>query len=49
MGLDFSQWLQLADLLRQWEALDDEAFRVLVTSQIEQIIPGLGLRYPYSL
>ena len=49
MELNFGQWLQLADLLRQWEALDDEAFSELLTSLMEQISPGLGLRYPYSL
>ena len=43
------QWLQLADLQRQWEALDDEAFSALLTSLMEQISPGLGLRYPYGL
>lgn len=49
MDLNFGQWLQLADLLRQWEALDDEAFSALLTSLMEQISPGLGLRYPYGL
>ena len=51
MALNFGQWLQLADLMGQWEAmdddLDDEAVAQL-SRLMEQISHGLSRRYPYA-
>lgn len=51
MTLNFGQWLQLADLMGQWEAmdddLDDEAVAQL-SRLMEQISHGLSRRYPYA-
>ena len=44
MALDFGQWLQLADLMRQWETLadelDEEAPAAPLNALMEQISPG---------
>lgn len=53
MALDFGQWLQLADLMRQWETLadelDEEALAAPLNALMEQISPGLSQRYPYAI
>lgn len=53
MALDFGQWLQLADLMRQWETLadelDEEAPAAPLNALMEQISPGLSQRYPYAI
>ncbi|MDR2299276.1 MAG: hypothetical protein LBE30_13170 [Comamonas sp.] len=53
MALDFGQWLQLADLMRQWETLadelDEEALAAPLNALLEQISPGLSQRYPYVI
>ena len=48
MDIDFGQWLQLADLMQQWEQLDDESLSATLSDCMEQIAPGLSQRYPYS-
>ena len=49
MELNFAQWLQMADLMRQWELADDEAQSALMPALLEQINPGLSASYPYSI
>lgn len=53
MALDFGQWLQLANLIRQWETLadelDEEALAAPLNALMEQISPGLSQRYPYAI
>lgn len=49
MELNFAQWLQMADLMRQWELADDEALSALMPALLEQINPGLSASYPYSI
>ena len=52
MGLSFGQWLQMADLMHQWEACDDEeqaSQLAEVSSLLDQISTGLSQRFPYAL
>lgn len=50
--LNFAQWLQMADLLHQWEQLeqleqwDEETLRPLLQELMEQINSGLFDLYP---
>ena len=48
MGLNFAQWLQTADLLHQWELVDDEALAPALQGLLEQISTGLCQRFPYA-
>ena len=52
MGLSFGQWLQMADLMRQWEACDDDVQAAQleeVSSLLDQISQGLSQRFPYEI
>lgn len=49
LGVDFSQWLQLADLIRQFESADDPALAGQAGRLIERISDGLFEKYPYYL
>ena len=49
MALSFAQWLQMADLMRQWELLDDDTLSALMPALLDQINPGFSSLYPYSI
>lgn len=49
LGINFSQWLQLADIIRQFESADDPDLIAHAEQSIEQVSSGLSLLYPYSL
>ncbi|MDN4589703.1 hypothetical protein DBA29_14500 [Xenophilus aerolatus] len=49
LGIDFGQWLQLADLLRQFESADDDRLTAQVAQLLDAISAGLSARYPYRL
>lgn len=45
--INFDQWLQLADVIRQLESADDPALIADAEKLLEQISSGLCRRYPY--
>ncbi|WP_152982566.1 hypothetical protein [Stenotrophomonas humi] len=49
MQLDFAQWLQLADLLDQWEQCEPPPAPAHIQALLETISAGLAARYPYAL
>jgi hypothetical protein len=53
MGIDFDQWLQLADLMAQVELTDhggsEPANVDEITREMNRLSEGLPQRYPYSL
>ncbi|NJC44495.1 hypothetical protein [Xanthomonas arboricola] len=49
LGINFGQWLQLADIIRQFESADDPNLIAHAEQSIEQVSSGLSLLYPYSL
>ncbi len=51
LGIDAGQWLQLADLMAQLEAAQDQGLELApqALALMEQLAPGLSAHYPYSL
>ncbi|MCD2165646.1 hypothetical protein [Comamonas koreensis] len=51
LGIDAGQWLQLADLMAQLEAAQDQGLALApqALALMEQLAPGLSAHYPYSL
>ncbi len=49
MQLDFAGWLQLADLIDQWEQGEPAAPAAALAPLLEAISAGLATRYPYAL
>ncbi|MBB4132959.1 hypothetical protein [Xanthomonas sp. 3075] len=49
LGINFGQWLQLADIIRQFESTDDPNLIADTEQSIEQISSGLFFLYPYRL
>ena len=49
LGIDFTQWLQLADVVRQFEWADALGLSAQAEQLLEQISAGLSGRYPYQL
>jgi len=55
LGIDAGQWLQLADLMAQLEAAQDQGLDqgqdvvLQALALMEQLAPGLSTHYPYTL
>ena len=51
LGIDAGQWLQLADLMAQLEAEQDQGLELApqALALMEQLAPGLSAHYPYTL
>jgi hypothetical protein len=51
LGIDARQWLQLADLMAQLEAAQDQGLELApqALALMEQLAPGLATCYPYTL
>ncbi|GAB2829812.1 hypothetical protein GCM10027276_35630 [Comamonas piscis] len=51
LGIDAAQWLQLADLMAQLEAAQDQGLALApqALGLMEQLAPGLSAQYPYTL
>lgn len=51
LGIDAGQWLQLADLMAQLEAAQDQGLELApqALALMEQLAPGLSAHYPYTL
>lgn len=51
LGIDAGQWLQLADLMAQLEAAQDQGLEPApqALALMEQLATGLSAHYPYSL
>jgi hypothetical protein len=49
MQPDFAQWLQLADLLDQWEQCKPPPAPARIQALLETISAGMAARYPYAL
>ncbi len=51
LGIDAGQWLQLADLMAQLEAAQDQGLALAPQARVlmAQLAPGLPTCYPYTL
>ena len=49
MGIIFAQWLQMADVMYEWEQADEEGLAKQVLALMDEISPGLGKRFPYRI